>query len=186
MVETIPGDGPYLKAESDKVREWAGVIGTHGFKIGISWRGDERGTIRGRSIPLAEFGKLAELPGVRLISLQKDATELELRTVAPAMNLEVLGDRFDNGPDAFIDTAAIMQNLDLVITADTAIAHLGGALGRRTWIALKHLPDWRWLSDKTETPWYRTVTLYRQPADADWASVLRQMEHSLATLLDGM
>jgi ADP-heptose:LPS heptosyltransferase len=98
------------------------------------------------------------------------------------MNLEILDD-FDNGPDAFIDTAGVMQNLDLVITADTAIAHLGGALGRPTWVALKHLPDWRWLADGTETPWYSTVTLYRQPAEGDWASVFDQMETSLAALL---
>ncbi len=180
VVENVPAGGPYLTAEFGKVQEWSGIIGKHGFKIGIAWRGDERGAMRGRSFPLTSFEKLAKLPGVRLISLQKGATEPELRT--PGMNIEIL-DRFDNGPDAFIDTAAIMQSLDLVITADTSIAHLGGALGRQTWVALKHLPDWRWLADKTDSPWYRTVTLYRQPAEGDWTSVFDQMASSLATLL---
>jgi hypothetical protein len=180
LVENVPAGGPYLTAEVEKVQEWSGIIGKHGFKIGIAWRGDERGTIRGRSFPLTSFEKLAKLPGIRLISLQKGATEPELRT--PGMNIEIL-DRFDDGPDAFIDTAAIMQSLDLVITADTSIAHLGGALGRQTWIALKHLPDWRWLADKTDTPWYGTVTLYRKPAEGDWTSVFDQMASSLAALL---
>jgi tetratricopeptide (TPR) repeat protein len=183
VVETIPAGSPYLKAESGKVLEWAGIIGTRGFKIGIAWRGDDRGARKGRSFPLSSFEKLARLPSVRLISLQKDATGLELRTGATGMNLEIPGDRLDDGPDAFIDTAAIMQNLDLVITADTSIAHLAGALGVRTWIALKHLPDWRWLTDRADSPWYPSVTLYRQAVERDWASVFDQMEPSLAALL---
>ncbi|HMH65626.1 MAG TPA: tetratricopeptide repeat protein, partial [Rhizomicrobium sp.] len=162
-VEIIPEAGPYLKAEPAKLQEWAGTIGKSGFRIGIAWRGDDRGARRGRSFPLESFEKLARLPGVRLISLQKDATEHELQAVAPGMDLEV--HPFDNGPDAFTDTAAIMQHLDLVITADTSIAHLAGALGVRTWIALKHLPDWRWLTRRTDSPWYSSVTLYRQPVE---------------------
>ena len=180
-VENVPAGGPYLKAELGKVREWAGIIGKHGFKIGIAWRGHDRPAMMGRSFPLLSFEKLAQLPGIRLISLQKGATELELQTNAPRMNLEVFDN--DTGPDAFVDTAAIMQNLDLVITADTSIAHLGGALGRPTWIALKHLPDWRWLAGTAKTPWYGTVTLYRQPTEGDWASVFDQIKISLVALL---
>ena len=183
VVENVPAAQSYLKAEPDKAREWAATIGKHGFKIGIAWRGDDRGARKGRSFPLTSLEKLARLPDVRLISLQKDATEAELRTGAPGMNLEILGDRLDRGPDAFIDTAAIMQNLDLVITADTSIAHLAGALGVRTWIALKHLPDWRWPTDRADSPWYPSVILYRQAAEGDWASVFDQMEPSLAGLL---
>ena len=181
--ETIPGGGAYLSAEPAKVREWGAAIGEGAFKIGISWRGNERGTIRGRSFPLSLFEKLARLPGIRLISLQKDATDAERDSVFPDLNIESLGGKFDNGPDAFVDSAAVIQNLDLVITADTAIAHIAGALGKQTWIALQHLPDWRWLSDRADTPWYRSVTLYRQPAPGDWPGVFDQMERALALLL---
>ncbi len=182
-VETIPATNAYLKAEAAKVEEWAGIAARPGFKVGISWRGNERGTMRGRSFPLEALGKLAQLPGLRLISLQKDASEHERQAIAPKLNLEILDGGFDSGPDAFIDTAAIIQQLDLVITADTSIAHLAGALGVPTWIALKHLPDWRWLTDRADTPWYPSVTLYRQKAEGDWASAFDAMQLSLAALL---
>jgi ADP-heptose:LPS heptosyltransferase len=95
------------------------------------------------------------------------------------MKVETLGDDFDGGPDAFIDTAAVMECLDLVITADTAAAHLAGALGRPTWVALKHMPDWRWLLDRADSPWYPTIRLFRQPKPGDWTSVFAAMEAEL-------
>ncbi len=87
------------------------------------------------------------------------------------MKIETLGNDFDAGPDAFIDTAAVMECLDLVITSDTAIAHLAGALARPTWVALKHVPDWRWLLDRPDNPWYPTLRLFRQPQPEDWTGV---------------
>ena len=86
---------------------------------------------------------------------------------------------FDSGPDAFLDSAAVLQSLDLVVTADTAIAHIAGALGRPTWIALKHLPDWRWLLNRSDTPWYQSVTLFRQPVEGDWPAIFTQMEQAI-------
>jgi hypothetical protein len=178
-VETIPDCGTYLVAEAEKIQQWRTRIGTKGFKIGIAWRGNERGIMRGRSYPPALLATLAKLPGVRLISLQKDASEYELQSI----HAESLGNEFDAGPDAFLDTAAVLQNLDLVVTADTAIAHIAGALGRPTWIALKHLPDWRWLLKRSDTPWYRSVTLFRQPVEGDWPAVFMQMEQRLGERL---
>jgi len=178
-VETIPDPGPYLVAEAEKIHQWRTRIGAEGFKIGITWRGNERGIMRGRSYPPALLATLAKRPGVRLISLQKDAGESELRSI----HAESLGNEFDAGPDAFIDTAAVLQSLDLVVTADTAIAHIAGALGRPTWIALKHLPDWRWLLNRSDTPWYQSVTLFRQPVEGDWPAVLTQMEDMLGRRL---
>jgi tetratricopeptide (TPR) repeat protein len=183
IVDSIPETGPYLEAEAPKVREWSTKIGDRGFKIGIVWRGNDRGMLRGKNFSPVLLGKIAKLPGVRLLSLQKDATAEELSSTAPA--IEALG-AFDQGSDAFIDSAAVMRNLDLVITADTAIAHLAGALGVRTWIALQYLPDWRWLLGRSDTPWYRSVTLYRQPRQGDWAGVFDQMERDLAALLPNM
>ncbi len=178
-VETIPDPGPYLVADTEKIQQWRTRIGTHGFKIGIAWRGNERGIMRGRSYPPASLAKLAKLPGVRMISLQKDASESELQPIGA----ESLGEAFDSGPDAFVDTAAVLQGLDLVVTADTAIAHIAGALGRPTWIALKHLPDWRWLLNRSDTPWYQSVTLFRQPVEGDWPAVFTQMEQAIKSQL---
>jgi hypothetical protein len=91
------------------------------------------------------------------------------------------GFAFDDGEDAFLDTAAIMSALDLVITSDTAIAHLAGALGKPVWIALKFVPDWRWLLDRTDSPWYPTARLFRQTRMDDWQSVMREMADALAS-----
>ena len=95
------------------------------------------------------------------------------------MRVETLGDDFDAGPDAFLDAAAAMRCCDLVITSDTAIAHLAGALGVKTWVALRQVPDWRWMMDRADSPWYPTLRLFRQPSHDDWRGVFAQMEQSL-------
>jgi ADP-heptose:LPS heptosyltransferase len=94
-----------------------------------------------------------------------------------------LGDGSDNGPDAFIDTAAVMSHLDLIITSDTSIAHVAGALGRPTWVALKYVPDWRWLLDRDDTPWYPTMRLFRQQIRDDCSTGFREMAVELDTIL---
>ena len=97
--------------------------------------------------------------------------------------VETFADGFDNGPDAFIDTAAIMSNLDLIITSDTSIAHLAGALGRPIWVALKHVPDWRWLLDRQDSPWYPTMRLFRQQTPGDWKFVFAKIAQELRSLM---
>ena len=137
---------------------------------------------RGRSIPLSEYLPLAQVPGVRLISLQKNFGEEQLYQRPAGMVVEMPAFAFDDGADAFIDTAAMMANLDLVITSDTSIAHLAGALERPVWIALKHVPDWRWLLERTDSPWYPTARLFRQPRAGDWGAVVQQMAVALGEL----
>ena len=90
-----------------------------------------------------------------------------------------MGDEFDGGPDAFVDTAAVMSHLDLIITSDTSIAHLAGALGRPTWVALKYVPDWRWLLDRDDSPWYPTMRLFRQERDGDWSGAIERVAEAL-------
>ena len=180
-LSSIPNKVPYLRAEAELEARWKARIGEHGFKIGIAWQGNPRGKIDdGRSIPLEKFVSLGRVPGVRLISLQK---HVGLDQLAGDIEIETLGDAFDNGPDAFIDTAAVMNSLDLIITSDTSIAHLAGALGRPTWVALKQVPDWRWLLDREDSPWYPTLRLFRQPQRDDWASVFATIERELRSLL---
>ena len=137
---------------------------------------------QGRSIPLTRFAALSQVPNVRLISLQKKHGLDQLASLPVGMQVESLGDEFDSGPDAFIDTAAIMKNLDLIVTSDTSIAHLAGAMGRPTWIALKRVPDWRWLMDRDDSPWYPTVRLFRQRTAGDWAPVFSNIVQALRPL----
>lgn len=180
-LESIPADIPYLAAEPELVRKWKDRIGGAGFKIGIVWQSSASGAAIGKSFPLSQYAGLAKIPGVRLISLQK-------HDQADRMNdlpVEQLGAEFDGGSDAFIDSAAVMQSLDLVITSDTAVAHLAGALGRPVWVALKYVPDWRWLLDRSDTPWYPTMRLFRQPAIEDWDGLFVQMQSELAVLIAG-
>ena len=120
------------------------------------------------------------MPNVRLISLHKGEGEAQLADLPPDMRVETLGDDFDSGADAFLDTAAVMACCDLVITSDTSIAHLAGALGVKTWLALQYVPDWRWLLDRDDSPWYPTMRLFRQKAPGDWDGVFAQMAKSLS------
>lgn len=166
-LETVPAQLPYLYAEPERVAQWAARLGGHGFRIGICWRGNPKINLE-RNVPVASFAPLAAIEGVRLISLMKEAH----RDVDSAhFPIETLGPDLDAGPDAFLDTAAIMAHLDLIVTSDTSIAHLAGALGRPTYVALKRVPDWRWLMQGERSPWYPTLRLFRQIDCGDWKPV---------------
>jgi tetratricopeptide (TPR) repeat protein len=179
----VPAEIPYLSAEPNAVERWRARLGDRGFKVGIAWQGNAaRREDNGRSIALEHYLPLASVPGVRLISLQKEVGSEQLTIDMP---VETLGDDFDSGPDGFIDTAAAMMNLDLVITSDTAIAHLAGALGRPVWVALRMVPDWRWMLRRTDSPWYPTMRLFRQTARDDWRPVFEAMKEALAAGSNG-
>jgi len=180
-LENIPAFIPYLAAEPELARKWKDRIGDTGFKIGIVWQSSASGTAIGKSFPLRQYAGLSKIPGVRLISLQRHDQAGEVNDFP----VEQFGPEFDGGADAFIDSAALMQSLDLVITSDTGTAHLAGALGRPVWVALKYVPDWRWLLDRSDTPWYPTMRLFRQPAAEDWDGLFGQMQTELATLFAG-
>ncbi len=173
----VPAQPPYLFAEPDRIAAWKDRIGASGFRIGINWQGfSGRFEDKGRSMPLREFAPLAAVPGVRLISLQKGEGEEQIAAAGfPVERLPGL----DDGPDAFLDTAAVMMALDLVVTSDTSVAHLAGALGRPVWVALRRVPDWRWLLDRSDSPWYPTMRLFRQETDGDWAWVFAAMAGAL-------
>lgn len=173
----VPADVPYLWAPPDRVAHWAGRLPENGLRIGICWQGSTSRVDAGRSFPLARFAPLAALPEVRLISLHKGAGEDQLGAVD--FEVTVPGPDFDGGEDAFCDTAAVMMHCDLVITSDTAVAHLAGALGRPVWLALKAVPDWRWMLERRDSPWYPTMTLYRQKTRGDWAGVFADIARDL-------
>jgi tetratricopeptide (TPR) repeat protein len=178
----IPLSIPYLAVDQMRASRWRDALGPLGFKIGIAWQGAPwNGGISmiERSVPLRAFQPLSQIPGVRLISLQKNHGLEELADLPTGMNVETLGEDFDAGPDAFADTAAAMQHLDLVISCDTSIAHLAGALGRPAWIALKHVPEWRWMFDRSDSPWYPTLRLFRQKIRGQWSGVCDDMVKEL-------
>src|SRR5262249_39574150 len=103
----------------------------------------------------------------------------QLNNLPAGTRIEVLGEDFDGGSDAFVDTAAVMESLDLIITSDTAVAHLAGALRRPAWVALRYVPDWRWLLDREDTPWYPTLRLFRQQTLGDWKGVFLRIANEL-------
>lgn len=179
-LSTIPTPIPYLAAEPERVITWRRRLGLAGFKVGICWRGSNMPSAVGKDFPVALLRSIARAPDVRLISLQKGAGVEQLRELPPGMCVEDLGPDLDSGATGFLDTVAVMESLDLIITCDTSVAHLAGALGRPTWIALKHVSDWRWLTGRSDTPWYPTACLFRQPRAGDWPSVFESM---LARLL---
>jgi ADP-heptose:LPS heptosyltransferase len=176
-LESVPADVPYLFAAPDLVEQWRQRLGApEGFKIGIAWRGSPtHANDRTRSIPLSCFESLAALPGVRLFSLQKWAGAEQLQDAANRFPVTEVGSRLED----FMDTAAVLANLDLLITCDTAVAHLAGALALPVWVALPLVPDWRWLLDRSDSPWYPTMRLFRQKAPGDWAGVFEQIKTAL-------
>jgi hypothetical protein len=186
LLDTIPAAVPYLAADPGRAASWAPRLQQlPGLRVGIAWQGNlqvERLVwARGRSIPLTAFAPLAKLPGVSLVSLQKGPGAEQLRDVSFRDRIFDLGDDLDRGPNAFLDTAAIMGGLDLIITSDTSIAHLAGALARPTWVALNASPDWRWLLDRTDSPWYPTMRLFRQSAtNSGWEPLIAELATALA------
>ena len=181
-VTTIPRDIPYLWANPDLTEHWRRELAKiGGFKIGIAWQGS-RGYAGDcwRSLPLAQFAPLARLPGVRLVSLQKGYGSEQLATVDfPVVDL---ADRLDEAAGPFMDTAAVIRNLDLVITADTAILHLAAALGAPAWVALHHPPDWRFLLHGDDSPWYPAMRLFRQTTFGQWSDVFDRMAQAVEAL----
>lgn len=180
--ETDMRSAPYLAADPQRVAHWKERIGAAGFRIGVNWQGRAVGGDVHRSFPLAALAPVAALPGVRLISLQKFDGLDQLGQLPAGMRVETLGEDADTG-GAFLDTAAIMQGLDLTITCDTALAHVAGAIGAPVWLALQFVAEWRWQAHRGDTPWYASMRLFRQPVRGDWASVFRDMA---ATLPDYM
>jgi tetratricopeptide (TPR) repeat protein len=169
-LETIPAGTPYLHPEPAAAAKWAARIGADGFRIGVCWHGNASINLK-RSVPLSSFGAVAAIEGARLISLVKDQSPIDIVTPTGPFSIESLGEEFDAGPDSFIDCAAAMAALDLIITSDTAIAHLAGALGRPVFVALKQAPDWRWLLARADSPWYPTMRLFRQRSRDEWGPV---------------
>ena len=176
---TVPADAPYLAAEPERIAAFAPRLPSGGLRIGINWNSgpSREWYCRKRNIPLAAFAPLAALPGVRLVSLQDGAAASDLRLIG--FPIEDLGDSLD-ADGAFIDRAAMMQNLDLVVTCDTSIAHLAGALARPVFTALPFAADWHYGVDREDSPWYPTMRLFRQVRRGEWDEVFARIAEAVA------
>jgi len=176
-LETIPSQTPYLFASAERVKVWQERLPkSHLPRVGLGWAGNPifRGD-KSRSIGLPRLVPLLSVPGVQFISLQKDLRPGDEELLRQHPQVIHLGDRLDD----FAETAAIMSLLDLMISSDTAPVHLAGALGRPVWVLLPYVPDWRWLLDRDDSPWYPSARLFRQPAAGDWDSVVAKVIEEL-------
>ncbi len=184
-LETIPADIPYLAADSALVEHWkTRLAAIGGFTIGIHWQGNPESPLEPRrSIPLEQFAPLASA-GVSLVSLQKGFGTDQIPAAQSRFPLVDLGQDLDEAHGPFMDTAAIMRGLDLVITSDTATAHLAGALGVPVWLPLSCDPDWRWLQQRGDCPWYPSMRLFRQPDPGNWPAVFAEMAGELKKILE--
>ena len=183
-LESIPAQIPYLNVDPQKGEAWSARL-SHlpaRLRVGIAWSGSARHPNDARrSIPAALFAEALDCPDATFVSLQVPSFENDLGV------LRAHSDVFDaaSGLHDFSETAALMQSLDLIVTADSSPAHLAGALGRPTWILLPFNADWRWLLDRTDSPWYPTARLFRQAQPGDWAGVLREVRTALAQYATG-
>jgi tetratricopeptide (TPR) repeat protein len=183
-IDTIPARVPYLSPQAPLSALWQERLGAGGFKIGVVWQGNPHPEAdRARSFPLATLAPLSEVAGLRLISLQKGYGVEQLANLPQAMRVETLSADFDEGADAFVDAAAVMTHLDLVVSCDTSIAHLAGALARPAWVALKSDAEWRWMRDRLDSPWYPTMRLFRQTRRGEWGAVFAAMARELTELV---
>jgi Flp pilus assembly protein TadD len=188
-LSTLP-KAPYLSADAPTIEHWRGVL-TRAlnvadldsvYKVGIAWQGNPQNKIdRWRSFPLEMLAPLSEIAGVRLISLQKGPGTEQLRALGgrfPVAELDSGAAASETGRD-FLDSAAVMSLLDLVITPETAVAHLAGALAVSCWVPLCHAGDWRWMAEGDRTPWYPQIRLFRQTTMGVWKDVFQQIALSL-------
>lgn len=183
-IDTVPADIPYLHAESVAVAHWRNRLSpTRGMKVGLVWGGDSRKghdpifqrADRRRSIAFERLQPLLDLPEITYFSLQKGEPSNEARTMAGRSNfIDYTGELLD-----FADTAALAANLDLVITVDTSVCHLAGGMGRDVWLLNRWDTCWRWLVGREDSPWYPTLTMYRQTILGDWTDVVARIANDL-------
>ena len=175
-LETIPNNIPYLQTDKNRVSAWKTRLGKHTPRIGITWGGnpDFKGDQR-RSLSLSKF--CYALPnGIQAICLQKNIRARDQEQLAQLPSIEDVSDDLSD----FAETAALIETLDLVVTTCTSVAHLAGALGKEVWILLQYAPDWRWMLNRNDSPWYTSARLFRQETPGDWAPVLAKIRQELS------
>ena len=180
-VDTIVAEVPYLKADPARIESWSLRVDSEDFKIGLAWAGNPKyKDDHSRSCPLIKFSPLARIPGVTFYSLVKWPVGEQFSHAPEGLSLV----DFSGTLKDFAESAALISNLDLVISVDTAVAHLAGAMAQRVWTILPFDPDWRWLLGREKSPWYPTMRLFRQPKPGDWDTVIQRVASELAKLIN--
>jgi len=183
----IPAEVPYLHPEPHLLDSWRPKVidpaaPPAGLKVALAWAGNPTFKYdRSRSMSLDRLAALAQVSGVSFFSVQKGHAAPQAQTPPPGLRLVNLAPELHD----FADTAAVLSMVDLVITTDTSVAHLAGALGRPVWVMLQFVPDWRWLTQREDSPWYPSMRLFRQPARGDWAAVIKRVADELSSLAIG-
>jgi tetratricopeptide (TPR) repeat protein len=177
-LQTIPWRGPYVRVDAERSARWARLVGKPvGLKVGLIWAGDPANWAdRERSIKFAALAPLARVRGATFYSLQKRDPAQAVSPPAEMKFIDLTGEERD-----LADTAAQISHLDLVIAVETSIAHLAGAMGARTWVLLAREPDWRWLLEREDSPWYPSMRLFRQTRGGDWAGVIERVAAALGS-----
>jgi Flp pilus assembly protein TadD len=171
---------PYLAAPHERTRAWAARLGASGLRVGVAWAGNpNHSNDRNRSLPLPLLEPLLRLPGISWFSLQVGARAADIAAAGLGDRITDLSGKLSLG---YGETAAAIQNLDLVLSVDTSVAHLAGALGRRTWLLLPSAPDWRWGQAGPATRWYPTVRLWRQGVSGGWEDLVPRLAEGLVSL----
>jgi len=189
-LQTIPCQKPYLYAKKELVAHWKNILNKDkNFKVGICWQGnssfktkDLQNVFSGRSIKLKYLKPLMSIDHISVYSLQKIDGLNQIKDLQDYCKLKTFDEDFDNTQGAFCDTAAVIQNLDLVITVDTSIAHLAGGLGAPVWILIPDPPDYRWMTDIDYSPWYPTMRLFRQTKSGSWQNVILSIKQELVNI----
>ncbi len=177
--DNIPAPIPYLSAKEPKVAHWRNKIQTDAFKIGIAWAGNPIHTNdHNRSCALQNFTPLADIKNVKLFSLQKGTGTEQIKNWHGATELIDLGQAFAD----FSDTAAAIENMDLIISVDTSVIHLAGAMGKPAWTLLPFTPDWRWMMQRQDSPWYPTIKLLRQKQHGNWQELFHRVTDRVENL----
>lgn len=177
-LDSVPASVPYLRAPADRRLSLPtlDLPGPAPLKVGLTWRGNPKHkNDKQRSVPFVSLGPLFALENIAYYSLQTGAPTLQPETPTRGRLFDV-----SNLLRDYADTAALLEQLDLLISVDTSVAHLAGALARPAWVLLPFAPDWRWLERREDSPWYPTLRLFRQPAPGDWASVIEKVCTELA------
>lgn len=183
--KTIPAEIPYLTVDKTLINTWKQRLAhDHNFKIGICWNVDPQHEISKsplslRSVPLNSFAQLADIPGVSFYSLQKTHDQKDFNAKPATFTVHTFNPDFDEVNGRFMDTAAVIENLDLIISVDTSIIHIAGALGKPVWVILPSSPDCRWYFDGDTTPWYPTMRLFRQTATKDYFTPMNLIKKEL-------
>jgi tetratricopeptide (TPR) repeat protein len=174
--ETIPAAVPYIRAEAATSEAWKQRLDHPGLKVGLVWAGrPEHQNDRNRSCRLELFSSLTEIPGLRIFSLQKGPAEKELQDSQLKNRIVHVGADLAN----FVDTAAVVSHLDLLVSVDTSVAHLAGAMARPVWVLIPAIPDWRWMLERHDSPWYPTMRLFRQAREGEWRPVVERIAAEL-------